>query len=187
MTGDHASIADRFDRADASSLGTTPSGESWRELRGGWSIVDREAASTQPSRHDTSIAIVDAGHAEGVVQATVIVPQGGTGIAFRCRDADNCWFIEAAVGYGTWNVSKVLDGKRSDLGNVGIASTDPGTTVSVRMVDDRLTFFVNGRRVRQITDADLAGEQGVGLSVHAGQFASGSRWSEFLFGPVEAS
>jgi hypothetical protein len=77
---------------------------------------------------------------------------------------------------------KVVGGKVTRLGNLGLVETGSGTTVSVRMQGKRLTFFVNGSRERTLTDASLTGERRAGM-IGAGGKNAHARWTEFLFAP----
>jgi hypothetical protein len=182
-----APIRDRFDRENADSLGTADSGEEWRELSGTWAVDDGDAMLTEPEEGAASLAILDVDARDAEIQMSMMVPQSGAGIAFRCRDADNCWRTEAVLGYATWNVYKTIRGESILVGNLGVVPTEPGTTITVRLRGDRVTFFVNGMRVRTFDDPDLAGETGAGLASIASEFADQSRWSEFLARPLEST
>jgi hypothetical protein len=140
------------------------------------------AAASSPSVNRASLALVDLGSADGIVQTTILAPQPRSGLAFRCRNLDNCWRLEVVVGYGTWNVYKVVNGDVSTVGNLGVVSTAPGTTVSVAMHGSRLVFFVNGVERRTIDDGAFSNEHQAGLVVEPGVLSSYSRWSEFLAG-----
>jgi hypothetical protein len=129
------------------------------------------------------LALVDIGSADGVVQTTVAAPQPRSGLAFRCRDRDNCWRLEVVPGYSTWNVYKVADGNVTTIGNLGTVSTASGTTVSVEMHGPRLVFFVNGVERRTVVDATLSSERHAGLVVEPGPLSGASRWSEFSADP----
>ncbi len=178
-----ATVYDDFSRARVADLGTTPTGQPWRSISGRWSVEPGMAAPSSPASGRPSLALVDLGAADGIVQATFLAPQNRSGLAFRCRDLDNCWQVEAVLGYGTWNVFRTVDGKVKALGNLGIVSNAPETTVSVKMAGDQLTFYVDGVKQRTITDAALSTEQGAGLVVEPGQFAAATRWSAFAARP----
>lgn len=181
---DATDLRDDFTRDDADDLGATQSGETWNAVSGRWGIRLGRAALLKPSTSGVDLALIDAGTADGTVQVTVMAPQEQTGVAFRCRDADNCLFVGAVPGFGTWNIYKVLDGQITELGNVDLTPTLPGTTVSVEMRGEELNFYVNGLRMRSIREPDLVSETGVGLAVNHGPFAVSARWSKFLFKPA---
>jgi hypothetical protein len=182
---DSTDVRDDFDRADADDLGSLTSGEQWKAVSGRWGIRAGRAALIKPSASGLDVALIDVGTADGTVQVTVMAPQDQTGVAFRCRDADNCLFLGVVPGFGTWNIYKIIDGQLFELGNVDLAPTLPGTTVSVEMQGTQLNFYVNGLRVRSITEPDLASETQVGLAVNHVDFATSARWSKFLFKPAD--
>jgi hypothetical protein len=178
-----ASISDNFERVRPNDLGTTSTGQRWSVVSGRWSVRNGMAASSAPAPDRASLALVDLGSGDGVVQATFVAPQERSGLAFRCRDLDNCWRLEAILGYGTWNVYRIVDGKVSTLGNLGIAPNAPETTVTVKMDGNKLTFYVDGVKQRTITDNALSTEHGAGFVVEPGPFAAASRWTAFAARP----
>jgi hypothetical protein len=184
LTVRDAEIHDEFARTRATNLGTTPTGQRWTSVSGAWSVTTGMAAIATPSTTSASLALVDIGSANGVVQTTIPAPQPRTGIAFRCRDLDNCWRLEVVPGYSTWNIYKVVDGTVSDVGNLGKVTTASGTTVSVEMNGSRLVFFVNGVARRTIDDDTLSSEHRAGLVVEPGPLTGASRWSEFSAAPA---
>jgi len=181
---DATELRDDFARGDADELGATLSGEPWTAVSGRWGTRLGRAALPRPSTSGVDLALIEPGTPDGTIQVTVMAPQEQTGVAFRCRDADNCLFLGAVPGFGTWNIYKVLDGQLTELGNVDLTPTLPGTTVSVEMRGEELDFYVNGLRMRSIREPDLAAETGVGLAVNHGPFATSARWSQFLFKPA---
>jgi hypothetical protein len=183
LSASDATVSDDFARVRPNDLGTTATGQPWSVVSGRWSVVNGMAASSSPAPDRASLALVDLGSGDGVVQATFVAPQERSGLAFRCRDLDNCWRLEAVLGYGTWNVYRIVDGKVSTLGNLGIAPNSPETTVSVKMDGNKLTFYIDGVTQRTIKDSALASEHGAGFVVEPGPFAAASRWSAFVARP----
>lgn len=183
-----ATVRDDFHRADsATGLGAAPTGQVWRPVSGVWGIKHDLAYVPQPVFGKASLALVDVGNADGIVQATGEAMPAGTGIAFRCRDLDNCWLLEAVPGFGTWNLLRVVDGGVTPRGNIGTASAAAGTTISVEMRGDRLTFYVDGQKRKTITDRALRTERGAGLLAAGGANAAAlARWSSFAAGPAVA-
>jgi hypothetical protein len=184
LTVRDAKINDEFARTRAADLGTTPTGQRWTSVSGKWSVTTGTAAIGTPSTTGASLALVDIGSADGVVQTTIPAPQPRIGIAFRCRDLANCWRLEVVPGFSTWNIYKVVDGAVSTVGNLGIVTTASGTTVSVEMHGARLAFFVNGVARRTIDDDTFSSEHRAGLVAEPGPLASASRWSEFSAEPA---
>lgn len=177
-----ATIRDAFERPNAASLGRTETGQAWRALRGTWGIRAEDAVLASKATRTPSIAIVDLGFADGVVQVTGTTVPEGFGAAFRCRDAHNCWRVVAVPGFGTWNVLKVVDGRQTLLGGIGLATFGPGSTITVRMQGPRLTFYVDGVETKTIEDADLADATGAGLVV-ASKKGRDARFAGFAAAP----
>lgn len=162
----HALVWDDFDRADKGGLGTAASGQRWQTLSGSWSIEgDRAVATTIGS----TIVPVRASHVRAI----------GGGITFRCLNARNCWWILPVAGSytSTWAIQKIVDGKVTTVGNVGLARIDDAVPVAVHCQGNRIVVAVDGVVRRVIFDPDLAGAAGVGL-IH-GSGNAPKAWSQF--------
>lgn len=171
---------DAFDRPDGGTgLGEAESGQRWVEIAGTWGVVEGEAHVTAPASGRRSIAVVETGSSDGTVQATMTAPAGGAGIVFRYHDPFNYWLAIAAPKVATWNVLKVVDGTLTRVGNVGLAATTAGTTISVDLSGRRIELFINGRHRLSIDDRDLMGASRAGLVV-APETATVSRWDGFV-------
>jgi hypothetical protein len=129
------------------------------------------------------LALIDTGAADGVVQTTVLAPQKRSGLAFRCRELDSCWRLEAVPGFGTWNLYKVENGTEKSVANTGVAPTGPGTTISVAFSGPSIAVYVNGEKLKTIDDATFATETRAGLVVEDEEFSGATRWSQFAAGP----
>ena len=117
---------DDFRRADAVRLGRAQSGQSWVQLGGLWAIRDGRAVLLRPAARGTSLALLRTGAPGGTVTLDAANPVSGAGLAFRCRNLRNCWFLEAVPEYGTWNVVRVVDGRRTKVANLGVVPIAPG-------------------------------------------------------------
>ena len=149
--GQHAEVWDDFDRAD-SGLSTAGTGPRWEPLAGSWSVANHQATAGPGA---LTVVRVPARHIRAV----------GGGIAFRCADRQNCFSVEPAPAFFTWNVRKVVNGKVTSLGNVGSATWPAGDSVlAVHLDGDRIIISVDGVVRRRIRDADLRDAVGVGLS-----------------------
>ena len=95
---------------------------------------------------------------------TVVSGAGLAGITFRCRDAQNCWWVQAVPAYHTWNIVKIVRGRVTFLGNLGLLSSTSRTPISVHDDGDRVTVAVGDVTKRTFTDSALRGENGVGLA-----------------------
>jgi hypothetical protein len=102
-----------------------------------------------------------------------------SGLAFRCRDVRNCWWVYAVPAFRTWNVVRVVDGEVASKGNLGPVSVASGTTIEVESRGDRLDFAVNGEHRRSITDGALRQARGAGPVIAAGSRARQAHWDDF--------
>lgn len=177
---------DEFDRPDGDGLGRAASGQRWRPVRGRWGVRDGQAALLIAANGEPSLALLPTAAPGGTVTAEVSTPAAGSGLAFRCRNARNCWYLEVVPQYGTWNVVRVVDGRRTKVADLGVVPVAPGTEVSVAMTPDRLTFFIDGAEVRRIEDPALGGDRGVGIVVEPGERAAGARWGAIRLRPAPA-
>jgi peptidoglycan/LPS O-acetylase OafA/YrhL len=170
-------VSDQFGRRDQTGLGATDSGQRWLPLSGSWSIT-RHRASAAPSP-SPSFAVVQAPAGTRFdVRATVTGATELAGIAFRCQDAHNCFWVEALPSYGTWSVKKIVAGRIVSLGTIGLARSTPGTSIAVHTDGDRITVSVDGTIHRNIVDRDLRSARGVGLARGAGG-TNVSQWTSF--------
>ena len=129
-----------------------------------------------------SVAIVDAGSPNGLVQATVGQPGDWAGIVFRYIDATSYWAVASAASFGTWNLVKVVEGVPTDVGNIGSAPSDPGTVIGILLDGDVISVAVNGAVVYTLVDSDYVNGTGVGL--YAGQTtANTASWEDLLVIP----
>ena len=186
ITREQATLADDFDRDDAPSLGVSSSGAQWRAVSGSFAVVNGRAVLSDRATPtgSPSVALVDAGDGDGVVQITMLPPQTGTGVAFRCRDADNCMYLTAGPGFATWNLAKRIDGVETRLASLPLVSTAPGLAISVELSGNRIDISVNGDRLLSINDPDLVDETGIGLIATEGAYLERAKWSQFLYAPL---
>jgi peptidoglycan/LPS O-acetylase OafA/YrhL len=174
---DNAVVSDTFERPDQTGLGDTSSGQRWQSLAGRWAIADHRA--TVSAAETPSFAVVSGpGTSPTYVRAALADRVDYAGIAFRCRDAQNCWWLEAQPAYSTWNLQKVVAGEVTYVGNIGVTTTAPGAIVAVRLDGEEITISVAARVRHTVTDPDLAGERGVGLARGVGGSGSAT-WTRF--------
>lgn len=180
-----ATFVDTFDRSDADTLGAVGS-VAWSSEQGTWGLRNKRAQPVRGVTKGSNLALVDVGTADGIVEATIFRPQQAMGIAFRCKDANNCWRIEAAVGFGTWNVTKVVDGTVSKVATLGLQPTAAGTTISVRLEGTTVRTFINGAEAISFQAQEFADVSTAGLVVDADPLAATAKWSSFRAGPLGA-
>ena len=172
-----APVRDDFDRVVADGLGTTSTGEQWKVHSGGWAVRDRSAILETRARRGPSIATVDPGAIGGTVEVGMRSVRSGVGLAFRCRDERNCWIVTASPGFATWNIDRIVDGRSTRVGNIGLSDTAAGTMVAVQSIGSEITVYVDGYSVWKHRDPVLADARGVGLAAAPGVDAALGRWS----------
>jgi hypothetical protein len=79
---------DFFERANAVTLGTSPTGQAWTAPRGTWNILNGKAQITT-SKSTYPIALVDAGLTDFELQANEMVP--GVGVIIRGESSTTWW------------------------------------------------------------------------------------------------
>jgi hypothetical protein len=79
---------DFFERANASTLGTSPTGQAWTVGRGTWNILDGKA-QIATAKATYPIALVDAGLTDFELQANEMVP--GVGVIVRAESSTTWW------------------------------------------------------------------------------------------------
>jgi peptidoglycan/LPS O-acetylase OafA/YrhL len=149
--GPKAAAWDDFHRPDQMGLGTAQTGQPWIPLSGSWSISGHRAVVT------------------GVGFAIVRVPAThlrttGSGLAFRCPDARNCWWIDPVPESSTWNVHKIFNGRIFEMGNLGVVRATPTSVLAVHLDGEKVEISIDGTIRRVIDDKTLMGAVGVGLA-----------------------
>lgn len=176
--GPNTAVYDRFDRADSSnSLGNAETGQQWLTGDVPWSISGKVAQLQRGDPPHFVLAVVKAGSPDGSVQATIPKISNGAGVVFRYRNAFNYWEVVASPSFSTWNVRKVVGGKVTLIGNVGVAAAVDGTTIGVTYVDTRITVQVNGKDVWATLDSDVDDGEFIGL---IGLSDGAARWDNFV-------
>jgi len=79
---------DFFERTNASTLGTSPTGQAWTVPRGTWNILDGKANLTT-SKSTYPLAIVDVGLTDFELTANEMVP--GVGVILRSEESNTWW------------------------------------------------------------------------------------------------
>ncbi len=162
--GGRADVWADFRGPDHPNLGATRTGQAWIPTAGAWSVTDHHAEV-----RGTGFVLVR-------VPAAHIRTTGG-GLAFRCADAQNCWWIDPVPLFSTWNVHKIVDGHVTDVGNVGVVPPHPGARLAVHLHGDTIQIAIDGKLRRTIVDPALRDAVGVGLAQSVSTDAS--RWTDF--------
>jgi hypothetical protein len=175
-------VDDDFSRATSGDLGRAPTGQRWVSIAGLWS-AHLGSADVRPTVGRLQLATLDAGFSNGTVEASFGKVAQGAGAAFRCRDAQNCWWIEAVPAYATWAIERTVNGRRLGVAHLPAVGAGSGSTIDVRMHGSRIEVFLNGILRRTIDDPALQHEHGSGLVVDGGH--AGATWTSFRAAPEE--
>jgi len=179
-------VIDNFGRPDSDAvLGTADSAAKWKAQSGVWGIKGHAARLVRADGKKPGVATVDLGASDGLVRVTESVVENGAGLAFRYRDLKNYWSVQAAPSFATWVVVKVVDGKRTQVTNLGFSATRNAPSVGVQLDGARIQVFVNGVLLRTLQDSALKYATKMGL------FASGpggpsARFTAFVAAPAGA-
>ncbi|MBO3751523.1 hypothetical protein J5X84_36085 [Streptosporangiaceae bacterium NEAU-GS5] len=137
-------VRDRFRRADNSGLGAEEYGQSWvQPLTHQWAITSEAAVATHLG--STHLAYVDAGVADGYVQATV-TPGSLTnrvGLAFRMTADDTYSLLVVDAAAAALQVIDVTAGAETVAAAVPI-EVYAGTTIGVLLDGANLTVYLEG-------------------------------------------
>lgn len=175
-------VSDSF--ATPGPLGPVGGAGVWRALRGEWTAAGGMASAITLQSAGPTLAILETTRPATTVRATIGTVAVGFGIAFRCSDANNCWWVEAAPGYGTWVVWRIVNGEIERVTTIGVASNELGTSLEVRLNGVVIDFVSNGTRTKRLVDSVLADSTGVGLATSPNPGGSLARfWNIELRGP----
>lgn len=165
-------VADDFNRADSSSLGSTSVGSApWSVLTGAWGISSNTAS---PGATTLSLAVVQTGVADCTVQMTVNRADTATppffGLCFRAVDVNNNWVLESGASSGTAKLYKKVAGGAY---SVAAQSASPikfltNDIVQVVLSGTSITVKRNGATIITVTDSALS------TATRHGLYASGS-------------
>jgi hypothetical protein len=147
-------ITDAFNRADnASSLGTTDTGQTWSAAAGTWGIASNKARCFTAGNQ--SFAVVESGASDCTIAVTVSgTLNAGGGITFRHQDVNNTWFVDSdSGGPGLW---KVISGSYTQVvANLGGTSLVAGDVLSVVLSGSSVIVKRNGTTLYSGTQTQL--------------------------------
>ena len=158
-------VLDDFDRADATTLGTSLSGQPWTVHSGGFRVTAKQAAA---STAGVNLASLDTGFAAGTYDLTVTA--GATErwwLALRVQDAANHYRIGPDPSSGQYGLVKLVNGLERPLYAYNLRRATRAADGDVLRVvvrpDDGIHLWVNGIQVFDAGDPDLLDETGFGF------------------------
>lgn len=148
-------------------------GPPWTIATGHWKQTDHVAFAWDTAPKWTLIAM-DRGVSDGTVSVTVDARNAEAGMAFRVRDQENFWALTDAPRFGTWNLSKVVNGTVEFVTNTGLTRTRGSHQISVHLRGSFIDVAIDGHGAASVDDTELATASAAGLVV-LGTYRTGTR------------
>lgn len=170
-------VFDSFDRADATSLGTADTGQTWTIPFDGVGIKDNQAY--MPTINWNCMAYIDAGVADGIkLSMTLDVIHGAAecSILVKYQDASNYNFVQLA--YGNIYIKKKV------ANTVTTVDTTAHTLVAgqkLSVVVDGTTYstYIDGVQKSSATVSELASNTKSGIYMATGAGTADPRLNDF--------
>ena len=158
-------VRDELDAPDRTPLTEAAEGRPW-VLHGSWVEEDGAArvVAAGPLREAAS-AVVDVGSTDVLVVVEAGVVVDGWGVAVRYQDAEHLVAVVGVPSFGGYRVVAVEDGNVRELGRVPLASSQPGTELTVVLSGDQLVVLVD--RVPRAPIAVPDTPQGTSVGLYA--------------------
>jgi hypothetical protein len=150
----------------------------WVEV-GGWEAVDGAARITSVTAGSPNMALIDMGSTDGSVAVEGTDVADGWGMVFRYRDERNYWAVVAIPSVGGYVVREVRDGFTTIRGRLGLANTQDGVELGVRMVGTTVTIHIGGRVRLLIENAGAAPNANQAGLIADLAGVTTSRWTDF--------
>ena len=155
-------ITDTFTRANnATSLGSTETGQPWTALSATWGITGNAAYIASGVAGNT-LATVNAGRANFTAQLTnSIVTAQYPGMCFRVTDINNfwAWYRSASNAY---TLSKIVAGTQTNVASATLTAAN-GDVLQVVTSGSSISCTVNGANLTSTTDTFNSTATGVGM------------------------
>jgi len=176
---------DSFDRPDdATAIGVATNGDAWESLGATWGVQGGQLyMAVPPTGAAQGFALLDMGSGDGTVAATASTVRGGSGLVFRYQGPDDHWVVNPAADYGTWVVQHVVQGTPVVNENVGLTSTEGGSTILVELDGAEIRVVVNDGPALLIRDEAGADATMVGIA-SGGYGSADARWDSFYALPA---
>lgn len=140
-------IKDSFNRADnATSLGSTETGQAWQPLNGTWGISNGKAYSVSDNSDD--ICVFDVGKSDFSITCTFNCQTNGTNLRvinliFRVLDAGN--FLMTRENQGALELYKRVGGSFTQLASTPYGLLDnTDYTLTVLCSGNQINVYING-------------------------------------------
>jgi len=144
-------------------LGSSLATGEWTVVRGTWAIVDGRA-TVDRGDEPLTLATIELGTADVRAQVTVTDASRASGLAFRVVDEANYWLWTIAPDFATFVLTQVKGGEATVIGNSGLTSTKPGSTLGVHADGKRIELLANGAVVKRFDDDAATPGTRIGLA-----------------------
>ncbi len=144
-------------------------------VSGGSFAVRGEAATGFASGQTPAFATIRVGTDVRAFSTSFIRVRSGSGIVFHFVDANNYWSVVASPEFGTWNVSKTVQGQTTFVANTGNNLYQNDTLVGLRTDGDQVTVLIDGKPSMRVADRTFATVSRVGLILSPGDNGE-TRW-----------
>lgn len=168
--------ADDFERPDAPDLAAD--GPPWTESAGGWEVQDAHVALTSAAPPpQPSLAVLDAGAADGVARATATAIEPGWAFAFRIEGPQDFWAVVARPETGDWSLALIEGGVVTETtGFLAVAPAD-GALIEVHLQGDHIVVGVGGA-TNEVTDDALVDATGIGPAALSDENIASMAWDD---------
>jgi hypothetical protein len=153
-------VYDGFDRADAASLGTADTGQTWTTRSGTASI---QSGTAVLDGGGYALASLDAGVADGTASVTMSSVGDEFWLVVRLSDSANYWRFGVQTGTGQYALQQIVG---NALGTTSTSSVAPqaGDVLSCALASSSITCSVDGTPVASATDSFNATATEYGLA-----------------------
>jgi hypothetical protein len=176
--------SDGFNRADSTTLGSTPVGaKAWTNYGTVAPAIISNQLGVNSATSITAVA-VDSALTSYTVQATLAAIGTGAanqqgGLAFRVQDSLNFWWLSTRKDATTvgFDLYKNIAGTATRVTTTATGTVAAGAVLKVVVTPTSITAFVNGTQITSSTDTALStGDQGRDLLRRE---RPGTRWDDF--------
>lgn len=150
--------SDAFNRPDnASSLGSTDTGQVWTVHTGTWGIQSQRAYTPVGTEN---YATIDAGLNNFSAQVQLAVRVNRSGLVFRFVDSAN--WIRFVLSSSTVFLQRRVAGSTTSLSSFAVTPTD-GDVLKVIVIGNQIRGYYNGELKATVTETSFAGSTLIGM------------------------
>jgi hypothetical protein len=169
LAGDNAKKTWTFDDGDAGviAMGFTNEVGEWKVVTTSeGKVLAQTARSPNPVFNVTLISDTNAKDVDISVRMKAIAGENdqGGGLVWRAKDAKNYYVARNnPLRAGTYNLYKVVDGKRSEIKGVTLKRTEGWHTLRIVMTGDHIECYYDGKKYLEADDSTFPDAGKIGL------------------------